>query len=157
MAQPVHLVISDMNMPGLDGLALLKGLREYKPTQRIGFILVTGSGDKSLIERGKQFAAQQFRHKAVHYRVAEKRDRGCRWATVVINAARPEQRINIVQGEFHVARSQDLALTTVLGSCVAACIHDPVARVGGHESLSSSRRGSGAHSRDEAERYGEFT
>ena len=57
MAQPVHLVISDMNMPGLDGLGLLKGLREYKPTSGIGFILVTGSGDKTLIERGKQYGS----------------------------------------------------------------------------------------------------
>ena len=37
--QPVHLVLSDMNMPGLDGLGLLKRLRENKATARIGFIL----------------------------------------------------------------------------------------------------------------------
>lgn len=55
MAQPVHLVVSDMNMPGLDGLGLLKHLREYKPTSAIGFILVTGLADKTLIERGKQY------------------------------------------------------------------------------------------------------
>lgn len=55
MAQPVHLVISDMNMPGLDGLGLLKGLREFKPTSRVGFILVTGSADKTLVERGRAF------------------------------------------------------------------------------------------------------
>jgi len=34
MAQHVHLVISDMNTPGLDGLAPLKGLRAYsQPAQ----------------------------------------------------------------------------------------------------------------------------
>ncbi len=60
MAQPTHLVISDMNMPGLDGLGLLKGLRSYKPTSGIGFILVTGSNDKSLIERGKQYRLNNF-------------------------------------------------------------------------------------------------
>src|SRR5271165_4830971 len=60
MAQPTHLVISDMNMPGLDGLGLLKGLREYKPTSGIGFILVTGSNDKTLIERGKQYRLNNF-------------------------------------------------------------------------------------------------
>jgi chemotaxis protein CheD len=41
------------------------------------------------------------------------------------------QRINIVQGEYHVSRDERLAITTLLGSCVAACINDPVARVGG--------------------------
>ncbi len=60
MAKPAHLVISDMNMPGLDGLGLLKGLREYKPTSRIGFILVTGKPDKSLIERGRQLGLNNF-------------------------------------------------------------------------------------------------
>ena len=59
-AQPVHLVISDMNMPGLDGLALLKGLRENPSTARIGFILVTGSPDKTLIERGRQYALNNY-------------------------------------------------------------------------------------------------
>jgi two-component system, chemotaxis family, chemotaxis protein CheY len=60
MAKPTHLVISDMNMPGLDGLGLLKGLREYKPTTRIGFILITGNPDKSLIERGRQLGLNNF-------------------------------------------------------------------------------------------------
>ena len=59
-AQPVHLVISDMNMPGLDGLALLKGLRDNPSTARIGFILVTGSADKTLIERGRQFSMNNY-------------------------------------------------------------------------------------------------
>jgi len=60
VAQPVHLVISDMNMPGLDGLALLKRLRENKSTARIGFILITGSADKTLIERGRQYALNNY-------------------------------------------------------------------------------------------------
>ncbi len=60
MAKPAHLVISDQNMPGLDGLGLLKALREYKPTAKIGFILVTGSPDKSLIERGRAIGLNNF-------------------------------------------------------------------------------------------------
>ena len=42
-----------------------------------------------------------------------------------------ERRLNIVQGEFHVSDDKGLVLTTILGSCVAACLHDPVAGVGG--------------------------
>jgi chemotaxis protein CheD len=41
------------------------------------------------------------------------------------------RRINIVQGEYHVSGEDNLSITTLLGSCVAACISDPVARVGG--------------------------
>ncbi|HYA72826.1 MAG TPA: hypothetical protein VEF36_06680, partial [Roseiarcus sp.] len=44
----------------LDGLGLLKGLREHKPTSRIGFILVTGSADKTLIERGRQYNLNNY-------------------------------------------------------------------------------------------------
>ncbi|SES24781.1 two-component system, chemotaxis family, response regulator CheY [Tranquillimonas rosea] len=53
VASPVHLVISDYNMPGMDGLALLKGLREHRMTQRIGFILVSGRMDQELLDRGR--------------------------------------------------------------------------------------------------------
>lgn len=41
------------------------------------------------------------------------------------------RRINIVQGEQHVDNSADVVLTTLLGSCVAACLWDAEAGVGG--------------------------
>ena len=42
-----------------------------------------------------------------------------------------EKRVNIIQGEFKVSDDPNVVLTTLLGSCVAACIRDPVARIGG--------------------------
>ena len=60
MARPVHLVISDQNMPGLDGLGLLKALRAYKPTSKIGFIMVTGSPDKTLFARGRELGLNNY-------------------------------------------------------------------------------------------------
>ncbi len=54
-ATPVHLVLSDYNMPGMDGLGLLKALREHRVTQRVGFILVTGKPTPEVIEVGKRF------------------------------------------------------------------------------------------------------
>jgi len=38
--------------------------------------------------------------------------------------------VKILPGEYYVTRS-DEAITTVLGSCISACIRDPVTRVGG--------------------------
>lgn len=42
-----------------------------------------------------------------------------------------EQRVHIVQGEHYVTHEPNVMLTTLLGSCVSACMRDPVARVGG--------------------------
>jgi two-component system chemotaxis response regulator CheY len=53
-ANPVHLVISDMNMPGLSGLDLLGALRQNRTTQRIGFILITGTPTPEVMNRGQQ-------------------------------------------------------------------------------------------------------
>ncbi len=39
--------------------------------------------------------------------------------------------VHVVQGEFYVTDDPQIVLTTLLGSCVAACICDPVARIGG--------------------------
>ena len=58
--QPSHLVISDYNMPGMDGLTLLQGLRQHAVTQGIGFILVTGRADQSIITRGQQLGMNNF-------------------------------------------------------------------------------------------------
>lgn len=38
--------------------------------------------------------------------------------------------VKLLPGEFYVT-GEDLALSTVLGSCISACIHDPQAGVGG--------------------------
>jgi chemotaxis protein CheD len=40
-------------------------------------------------------------------------------------------RIHVVQGEHVVTDNPEAVLTTILGSCVAACIRDPAAGVGG--------------------------
>lgn len=60
MAKPSHLVISDMNMPELDGLGLLKELRNFNGTKSTGFILLTGSADQGLIDRGKKLGMNNF-------------------------------------------------------------------------------------------------
>ncbi|MBL3568050.1 hypothetical protein BV509_18985 [Rhodovulum sulfidophilum] len=37
----------------------------------------------------------------------------------------------VVQGEYHVSRDANIVLSTVLGSCVAACVYDINAAIGG--------------------------
>jgi two-component system chemotaxis response regulator CheY len=56
VATPVHLVLSDYNMPGMDGLGLLQHLRGHRVTQRVGFILVTGKPTPEIVETGKKLA-----------------------------------------------------------------------------------------------------
>jgi two-component system chemotaxis response regulator CheY len=60
MSTPCHIVFSDMNMPKLNGLQLLKALREYTPTRQCCFILVTGKGDRAMIEEGKKYGLNNF-------------------------------------------------------------------------------------------------
>jgi len=51
---PVHLVLSDYNMPGLDGLGLLKAVRSHGATQKVGFILVTGRPTPEIVSEAKK-------------------------------------------------------------------------------------------------------
>lgn len=57
---PVHLVISDYNMPEMDGLHLLHYLRSSPPTQKTGFLLITGKADPAIINKGKQLGMNNF-------------------------------------------------------------------------------------------------
>ena len=65
-----------------------------------------------------------------------------------------EHRIHLIQGDCRVTRDPLVVLTTTLGSCVSACIRDPLAGVGGmnHFLLPD---GEGLHGR-EAIRYGAY-
>ena len=40
-------------------------------------------------------------------------------------------RVNLVQGDYHVTADPDAGLATLFGSCVAPCMRDPEAGVGG--------------------------
>ena len=53
------------------------------------------------------------------------------------------RRISIVQGERGVSADAQVLFTTILGSCIAACLFDPEARVGGinHFLLGEPREG----------------
>jgi chemotaxis protein CheD len=42
-----------------------------------------------------------------------------------------ERRLHVIRGEHFVSTDPAVVLVTVLGSCVAACIRDPIAGVGG--------------------------
>lgn len=53
VANPAHLVLSDMNMPGMSGLQMLSNLRLNKATQRIAFILITGTPSPEIIRDGQ--------------------------------------------------------------------------------------------------------
>ena len=46
-------------------------------------------------------------------------------------AVQEQRKINIVQGEFAVSSDANAVITTLLGSCVAVCLHDPLLHVGG--------------------------
>ena len=58
--QPAHLVISDYNMPGMDGLRLLHALRSDDKLRKVGFILITGKADKQIIDAGKKLGMNNF-------------------------------------------------------------------------------------------------
>ena len=41
------------------------------------------------------------------------------------------RRVSIVQGENAIVAEPHVVVSTLLGSCVAACLYDPIAKVGG--------------------------
>ncbi|HHS82168.1 MAG TPA: response regulator [Devosia sp.] len=57
---PVHLVISDMNMPGMNGLQFLHALRSNAQTKGVGFLLITGKADREIIETGRKLGMNNF-------------------------------------------------------------------------------------------------
>ncbi len=59
-SRPVHLVISDFNMPKLDGIGLLKSIRGNPKTSKTAFIMLTGRADVQLLQRAKEFGVNNY-------------------------------------------------------------------------------------------------
>ncbi|MDR3511497.1 MAG: chemotaxis protein CheD [Caulobacteraceae bacterium] len=66
------------------------------------------------------------------------------------------RKLHVIQGEHAVSTDQDAILTTVLGSCVAACMHDPQAGVGGMNHFLLPEDTGGSAVGDESMRYGAY-
>jgi two-component system chemotaxis response regulator CheY len=60
LARPFDLVISDYNMPKLDGLGLLRAIRSHPPIRQTAFIMLTGRADKELVQRAVQFGVNNY-------------------------------------------------------------------------------------------------
>ena len=65
VANPVDLVVSDMTMPGMDGLELLSRMQARDETRDIPLIIVTGRGEQGLRRRALDLGATDLLEKPV--------------------------------------------------------------------------------------------
>jgi two-component system chemotaxis response regulator CheY len=60
LQRPAHLVISDFNMPNMDGLGFLRAVRAHDSTKKSAFIMLTGRADKELVQRAMQYGVNNY-------------------------------------------------------------------------------------------------
>ena len=60
LTAPSHLVITDFNMPKVDGLELLRAIRAHAPLKSTAVIMLTGRADADLVKRAVQFGVNNY-------------------------------------------------------------------------------------------------
>jgi two-component system, chemotaxis family, chemotaxis protein CheY len=60
LSKPSHLVITDYNMPKLDGLGLLRAIRSHEPLRNTAVIMLTGRADRELVDRAAQYGINNY-------------------------------------------------------------------------------------------------
>ena len=56
----LHLVISDMNMPVMDGMGLLRAMRANPAYAKIAFIMLTTQGEAALVQEAVKLGANNY-------------------------------------------------------------------------------------------------
>lgn len=56
--QPFDLVLTDVRMPGMDGLELLEKIRAHTPSLPV--VVITGHGDPAMSDKAKALGAHDF-------------------------------------------------------------------------------------------------
>lgn len=59
-ADRVHLIISDYNMPGMDGLEFLSAVRADAVIGKTVFIMLTGSSDRDLVQKAAALGVNNY-------------------------------------------------------------------------------------------------
>ena len=65
--QEVVLILSDINMPGMSGLELLRRIRDKYPAAPPAVMMVTAYGDETNYRQAMQFGADDFLTKPVDF------------------------------------------------------------------------------------------
>ena len=65
-----HVVLLDLNMPGMDGLEVLRHLRAFDP--ELGVIMVSGAGDEETRQTALTLGAADFLRKPMHLQEVER-------------------------------------------------------------------------------------
>ena len=69
-AEAVDLVLLDINMPDMDGVAVLKEIRTTKPASKLPVIMVTGSTQIADVMRARTSGANDYVIKPIDFQVA---------------------------------------------------------------------------------------
>lgn len=55
-----HLILSDLNMPNLDGLGLLRAVRNNPVTAKTAFIMLTSRADTALVQEAVKLGVNNY-------------------------------------------------------------------------------------------------
>jgi two-component system, chemotaxis family, chemotaxis protein CheY len=69
----VNLIFSDINMPRLDGLGLLRAVRGSPPIAGTAFILLTGRADTALVQEAVKLGVNNYIVKPFSFEVLKKK------------------------------------------------------------------------------------
>jgi CheY-like chemotaxis protein len=72
-AHETILILSDINMPGMSGLELLRRIRLNNPSPPPVIMMITAYGDKENFERAMQLGADDFLNKPIDFNVLKEK------------------------------------------------------------------------------------
>lgn len=64
-ADPPHLILSDLEMPGMDGFALLTAVRAEPSLAKVPFIMLTGRVERDIVVKAASLGATNYLGKPV--------------------------------------------------------------------------------------------